>query len=243
MATEATAAGKLDYSKFAPERLTILFGAFGSGKTEIAVNLAIGLSESVTGVSLVDIDVVKPMFRSRDIRARVREAGVRMVDTIAGLENADLPIVTGEVDALVSGGGKTIVDVGGDHLGARALGRYAGRISRRYDALYVINTRRPFSSSQDEIMKMMGMVEGASRLKPTGIVANTNLGTESSMELALEGLKTARAVSEESGIPVRFIAVYDRLEAEEPGLLARIEGESGLPVLPLKRYLLKPWEE
>ncbi len=221
----------------------MLFGAFGSGKTEIAVNLAIGFAESLKGVSLVDIDVVKPMFRSRDIRAKVRAAGVRMVDTIAGLEHADLPIVTGEVDALVSSGGKTVVDVGGDHLGARALGRYAGRISSGYDALYVINTRRPFSSNTEEIMKMMGMVEGASRLKTTGIIANTNLGTESSLELAIEGLATARQVSQESGVPVRFIAVYERLEAENPGLLRRIEDETGLPVLPLKRYLLKPWEE
>ncbi len=234
---------QIDYSRFAPEGLTVLFGAFGSGKTEIAVNLAIGLAGSLKGVSLVDIDVVKPMFRSRDIRAKVRAAGVRMVDTIAGLENADLPIVTGEVDALVSGGGKTIVDVGGDHLGARALGRYAGRIRKGYDALYVINTRRPFSSNAQEIMKMMGMVEGASRLKPTGIVANTNLGTESTPELAIDGLKTARQVSVEAGVPVRFIAIHERLEAGEPGLIRRIEDETGLPVLPLKRYLLKPWEE
>ena len=243
MASVEEVAGKLDYTRFAPERLTVLFGAFGSGKTEIAVNLAIGFAESLKGVSLVDIDVVKPMFRSRDIRAKVRAAGVRMVDTIAGLENADLPIVTGEVDALVSGGGKTVVDVGGDHLGARALGRYAGRISRGYDALYVINTRRPFSSNTGEIMKMMGMVEGASRLKTTGIIANTNLGTESSLELAVEGLAAARQVSQESGVPVRFIAVYERLEAENPGLLRCVEDETGLPVLPLKRYLLKPWEE
>ena len=234
---------QIDYTRFAPEGLTVLFGAFGSGKTEIAVNLAIGLAGSLNGVSLVDIDVVKPMFRSRDIRAKVRAAGVRMVDTIAGLENADLPIVTGEVDALVSGGGKTIVDVGGDHLGARALGRYAGRIRKGYDALYVINTRRPFSSNAQEIMKMMGMVEGASRLKPTGIVANTNLGTESTPELAIDGLKTARQVSVEAGVPVRFVAIHERLEAGEPGLIRRIEDETGLPVLPLKRYLLKPWEE
>ncbi len=243
MASEGAIEGRLDYNRFAPERLTILFGAFGSGKTEIAVNLAIGLSESTKGVSLVDIDVVKPMFRSRDIRTKVRAAGVRMVDTIAGLENADLPIVTGEVDALVSGGGKTVVDVGGDHLGARALGRYAGRIRSGYDALYVINTRRPFSSDVEEIMKMMGMVEGASRLKPTGIVANTNLGTESTLELAFEGLGIARRVSEESGVPIRFITVLERLETESPGLLSRIEHETGLPALPLKRYLLKPWEE
>lgn len=232
-----------DCSKYAPERLTVLFGAFGSGKTEIAVNLAICLASSHEGVSLVDIDIVKPMFRSRDIRAKVRQAGVRMVDTMIGLENADLPIVTGEVDALVSGGGKTVVDVGGDHLGARALGRYAGRIQEGYDALYVINTRRPFASNAKEIMKMMGMVEGASRLKSTGIIANTNLGTESSYEITIEGLAIAREVSEASGVPMRFIAVYDKLDEDQPGLFDVIEQETGLPVFPLKRYLLKPWEE
>lgn len=232
-----------DYGLFAPKRLTVLFGAFGSGKTEIAVNIAIGLAKSYKDVSLVDIDIVKPMFRSRELRKQVQAAGVRMVDTMAGLENADLPIVTGEVDALVgSKGGRVVVDVGGDHLGARALGRYAGRVSRDYDALYVINTRRPFASGKEEIMKMMAMVEDASRLKTTGLVANTNLGIESDLELAYEGLSIVNEVSGETGLPIRFIALHDSLLREDPEGAAELMAGAGLPILPLKRYLLKPWE-
>ncbi len=234
---------RIDYGLFAPKRLTVLFGAFGSGKTELAVNIAIGLAGSYKDVSLIDIDIVKPMFRSRELRKQVQAAGVRMVDTMAGLENADLPIVTGEVDALVgSKGGRVVVDVGGDHLGARALGRYAGRVSRDYDALYVINTRRPFASSKEEIMKMMAMVEEASRLKTTGLVANTNLGIESDIELAYEGLGIIKEVSEETGLPIRFVALHDSLIRKDPKRAAELGLSTGLPILPLKRYLLKPWE-
>jgi hypothetical protein len=234
---------QVDYDTFTPERVTVLFGAFGSGKTEIALNLAIGLASKHDGVSLVDIDIVKPMFRSREMRKTVVAAGIRMVDTMAGLENADLPIVTGEVDALLgSGGGRVVVDVGGDHLGARALGRYAGRMVKRYDALYVINTRRPFASNTQEIMKMMEMVEEASRLRTTGLIANTNLGIESSVELALEGFDIVSSVSRKTGVPIRCIAIYDQLIHMNPQIAADVSLKTGLPVLPLKRYLLKPWE-
>ncbi|HNZ09450.1 MAG TPA: hypothetical protein PK182_03795 [Bacillota bacterium] len=233
----------VDMDLFAPRRITVLCGAFGSGKTEIAVNMAIGLARKHDNVSLVDIDIVKPMFRSRDIRKAVIASGVRMVDTIAGLSNADLPIVTGEVDALIrSKESKVVIDVGGDHLGARALGRYAPKFDADKEVLYVINTRRPFASTKDEILKMMDMVEESSRLSVTGLVANTNLGTESDYELAYEGMGIIEEVSSSRGVPVKFVVIYDELVASRPDLAARLASDKGLLVFPLKRYLLKPWE-
>lgn len=234
----------VDMDRFAPARVTVLCGAFGSGKTELAVNVALGLGKKHNNVSLVDIDIVKPMFRSRELRSLVVSAGVRMVDTIAGLENADLPIVTGEVDALIGpAGGRVVIDVGGDHLGARALGRYAGRMTKDVDVLYVVNTRRPFASNKDEIVKMMGMVSGASRLPISGLVANTNLATESDFGMVYEGMDIINGVSEETGVPVRFIVVYDELAKQNPGMVEKLRDDFGLDVLPLRRYLLKPWEK
>ncbi|HOA15205.1 MAG TPA: hypothetical protein PLT03_00915 [Bacillota bacterium] len=234
----------VDMDRFAPARVTVLCGAFGSGKTEIAVNIALGLGEKHNDVTLVDIDIVKPMFRSRELRSIVVSAGVRMVDTIAGLENADLPIVTGEVDALLGKqGGRVVIDVGGDHLGARALGRYAGKMASDAEVLYVVNTRRPFSSNKDEIVKMMGMVSGASRLAVSGLVANTNLATESDFGMVYEGMEVLSDVSRETGLPVKFIVVYDELARQHPDKVVRLKGDFGLEVLPLRRYLLKPWEK
>jgi len=234
----------VDMDRFAPARVTVLCGAFGSGKTELAVNMALGLGKKHSNVSLVDIDIVKPMFRSRELRSLVVSAGVRMVDTIAGLENADLPIVTGEVDALIGpAGGRVVIDVGGDHLGARALGRYAGRMTRDVDVLYVVNTRRPFASNKDEIIKMMGMVSGASRLPISGLVANTNLATESDFDMVYEGMDIIGQVALETGVPLRFIVVYDELARIHPDKVGRLKEDFGLDVLPLRRYLLKPWEK
>lgn len=241
---QACCAPSADMEIFAPRRVTVLTGAFGSGKTEIALNMAIGLARKHKDVALVDIDVVKPMFRSRERRRTVEEAGVRMVDTMAGLQGADLPIVTGEVDALISRKqGRVVIDVGGDHLGARTLGRYSGRMDPNRDMLYVINTRRPFSSGKEEILRMMGMVSGAARLDLTGIVANTNLGTESEVGMAYEGLEIIREVSEETGLPIRFVALYEKLVRMDPSAAESLEKKTGLPVLAIKRYLLKPWEE
>lgn len=234
----------VDMEDFAPSRVTVLCGAFGSGKTELAVNIALGLGSKYKDVSLVDIDIVKPMFRSRELRKQVVAAGVRMVDTIAGLENADLPIVTGEVDALISPtGGRVVIDVGGDHLGARALGRYSTRMAKDVDVLYVVNTRRPFASNKDEIEKMMGMVSGASRLAIKGLVANTNLATESDFDMVYEGMRIIGDVSAETGVPIRFIVVYEELVNQHPEKVKKLKDDFGLKVLPLRRYLLKPWEK
>ena len=49
-----------------PHRLTLVAGHYGTGKTEFAVNLALALAGEGAQVSLADLDIVNPYFRSRE---------------------------------------------------------------------------------------------------------------------------------------------------------------------------------
>ena len=48
------------------KRITIISGHYGSGKTNIAVNLAIDLKKSFDKVAVADLDIVNPYFRTKD---------------------------------------------------------------------------------------------------------------------------------------------------------------------------------
>jgi RecA/RadA recombinase len=180
----------LDMELFREARVTVLVGAFGCGKTELAVNFAMRMNDAGRDVALVDIDILKPMFRSRDKRLRLSELGVRVVSSVADYEDADIPALSPAIYGVIEDQSQDVViDVGGDDDGARVLGRFRNVLERAgYEMLYVVNTRRPFSSTPEEIVNMVVAVEQASRLKCTALVSNTNLGSESSVELVKEGL-------------------------------------------------------
>ena len=46
-------------------RVSIITGHYGTGKTELSVNLALALAAEGKRVMLADLDIVNPYFRSR----------------------------------------------------------------------------------------------------------------------------------------------------------------------------------
>jgi hypothetical protein len=187
----------------------ILVGNYGSGKTEIAINLALDAAAEKNKVALVDLDIVNPYFRSSGKRRILEEAGIRLLASPFAGSYIDLPLVSAEVAGIFTGSYDfVVVDVGGDPVGATALGRYAAEFAGVIDRVntnFVLNTVRPQTMTVDDIRKMLELIEDRSRLKMKWLINNTNLAEESSGALLLEGQLVAEEAGRSLNLPVRYI--------------------------------------
>lgn len=218
-------------------RVQIITGHYGSGKTEIAVNLALRFAAEGQNVALADLDIVNPYFRSAERRKLLEDHGVRLIATsFSGY--IDLPAVTPEVLTVFENKAyRGIVDMGGDPEGAHVLGRFENRIEADdFDMLCVLNANRPETSTPEKALLYLRGIEIASGQKMTGIISNTHLCRETRVEDILKGAKLAAEVSKESGLPVVWHAVERRFVEEVRYQMG--EGE----ILPIDIYMCKPWE-
>ena len=224
--------------EYVPEdRVVLIVGNYGSGKTEVAVNLAIRLAGRGQ-VSIADLDIVNPYFRCREARQEMEGFGIRVINPEGGYQSADLPIILPEVRGILqSDGGTVIFDVGGDDVGARVLSSLADVLaSSRCTMLQVLNARRPFTETVEGCIKIGREIEAASRLRITGLVSNTHLLEETDLATVVEGLELARRVGETADLPVAFVTASEHLRNEFDAKRA------GCPVLWIKRRMLPPWK-
>ncbi len=218
--------------------LTMVVGSYGSGKTEISVNLAVATRMRGCRVSVADLDIVNPYFRCREAQVLMREHGVRVVIPPGAQQFADLPIVVPEIKGMLEPqeGVFSIFDVGGDEVGARLLSSFSEPLKGRpYRLLQVINSRRPFTSTLEGCIRMKEGLEESSRLKVGGFIVNSHLITDTTIEVVLEGFELAQKLSEETGVPIEFVTAMGEL-AQAPELAAL-----PAPILPLRRVMLPPW--
>ncbi|MHC4420256.1 MAG: nucleotide-binding protein [Planctomycetota bacterium] len=220
------------------DRLIMVVGNYGSGKTEVAVNLAIQLAVDGRRVQLADLDIVNPYFRSREARRLMEGHGVRVVVPPGAQVWADLPIILPEIQGMLHPppGTVTLFDVGGDDAGANVLSSLRPALGDGpYELWQVINSRRPFTGTLDGCLEMQHAIEEASRLKVTGLLVNSHLIQHTTARTVLEGWRLALEVSQRSGRPVRCVAVMEEV-AGDPAL-----AEIDAPILRMQRHMLPPW--
>ena len=225
----------LDY---VPEqRVVLIVGNYGSGKTEVAVNLAIRLREQQS-VSIADLDIVNPYFRCREARGEMESLGIRVINPEGEYQAADLPIILPEIRGVVQdGAGTLILDVGGDDAGARVLGSLADVFTDTpYAMLQVLNAKRPFTETAAGCLKIRSEIEAASRLRITGLVSNTHLLEDTDPATVLEGLRLAREVGKAAKLPVAFVTVNESLRGEFDA------EKADCPILWIRRRMLPPWK-
>ena len=190
------------------KRITLLSGHYGSGKTNIAVNLARRLRASRENVAIADIDIVNPYFRTKDSQAELERAGIRLISSPYAGSNVDLPALPDEVYAITD-----VVDVGGDDRGALALGRWRDAILHEgdYEMLFVINRFRPLTATPEDTIEIMREIETASGMPFTAVVNNSNLGEETTARDVLESEAYAERVCTLSGLPLKMTTVREEL--------------------------------
>ncbi|MBQ7638802.1 MAG: hypothetical protein IJS90_07875 [Clostridia bacterium] len=196
-------------------RVTLFCGHYGSGKTNLAVNYALFLREKGLRVSLADIDIVNPYFRSKDSEKELKEKGVGVVSLPFANSSVDLPSLPSEVYGLVQRRDiYAVLDIGGDERGALALGRFAPYIKEEnnYDMFFVVNFYRPLTPDAKSALEVMGEIEAACPLRFTGIINNSNLGEITSPEDIEKTAGKAEELSRLSRLPVRYTSVNETLK-------------------------------
>ena len=205
------------------KRITIFAGHYGSGKTNIALNWARHLKRQGAAVSVADLDIVNPYFRTKDSAAELAAEGIGLVVSEFANSNVDFPAMPKEIYALVAERDeKVVMDVGGDDRGALALGRYVPdiRAENDYEMLAVINASRPLTQTAADTVEVLREVEAACQLPFTGLVNNTNLGRETRVEDVLKSVEYAKETAALMGLPIFMTCVDERLAA---ALSPRIE--------------------
>ncbi len=192
------------------KRIYILAGHYGSGKTNVAVNLALKIKQDGLKVKIADLDIVNPYFRTKDSLKELTDAGIQLISPAFANTNVDLPALPQEAYSLVQQKDfYAVLDVGGDDRGAYALGRYAPYIKEEnnYEMCFVFNCYRPLTRTAEEAIEVMKEIEFACKIPFTAIINNSNIGNDTDADTILASLKETEKLSELTGLPVIYTTV------------------------------------
>ncbi len=214
------------------KNITFLTGYYGSGKTEITVNLAI--QNRVDYV--VDLDIINPYFRSREMETELLKHGIESISSDLDYKvHLDMPYISRRIFLPFHNQKlKAIYDLGGNDLGAKLLRQFDDYNSRDVDLFLVVNIYRTETDSVDKIIKLINKIEGMGGFKVTGLINNSNLLRETTMTEIMNGQAIIDEVSRKTSLPVVYTAIWEKLDIADNLIF------SG-KILKLKLYLRKNW--
>ena len=162
--------------------------------------------------------------------------GIRVVAPEGKFINADVPALPADINTLLQDKSyQVVLDVGGDAAGARALGRYYPYLKDAdYDMFIVVNANRPNTASPEAVIEYIEDIERAARIRATGLVNNTHMLRETTVEDVLRGQQVVEEVSRQKNLPVKYICAIERIAGQIP---AGLTGE----VFPIKMYMRPEW--
>lgn len=220
------------------KRIIVIAGHYGSGKTEIALNMAITLRETEQPVTLVDLDIVNPFFRSAEQEELLKARDIELLKPIYANTSVDIPSLPPQIQGVFGRDeGRVIFDVGGDDTGAAALGAYAPQFSvADKEFLMVVNPFRPRSESVEQIVEMYHAIALRARMAPDALICNANLGDETTVDDVLQGFETVREAADALHLDIRCVCVKEEI-------LPELSAQIRLPLFPVQRYLKPEWME
>lgn len=188
-------------------RILVLVGNYGSGKTEISLNLALKLARRGEKVTLVDLDIVNPYFRSSERTELLEKEGVKVYAPSFAMSTVDVPSLPADIQAVFADKSRRVIfDVGGDDTGAAALGQYKPYFDQDdVEVLFVVNAFRPLSGDADSVCDLMLRVAGRSRLSPTAVINNANVAWETEESNLVRGEELLREVSTRMNLPIGYL--------------------------------------
>lgn len=230
--------------------ILVVTGHYGVGKTNLSLNVALDAAARGCTVTVVDLDVVNPFFRSSDYRALLAEHGVRLIAPVFAGTNLDGPSLSGTIlpaveQAQREEGSLLIIDAGGDDVGATALGRFAHTVAAGpYEMLYVVNRSRNLTQEPAEAVEVLREIEAKCHLRATGIVNNTHLQDDTDGDVIAQGIPFAEAVAQACELPLVYTTVpASGLAQVTDREIARVALNEGARALyPVQIYVRTPWQ-
>jgi MinD-like ATPase involved in chromosome partitioning or flagellar assembly len=219
--------------------VVVIVGNYGSGKTEVSINLAVNRKRAGIDVLIADLDLVNPYFRTREARKSLSKLGIDVVVPPEKYLQADLPILSPVIAGLIRQPSKlTLIDAGGNGVGATVLATLADSLQNKDVHMFqVVNPYRPFTDTVSGCLKMRDEIEKASKITINGIIGNANLIDETKAEDIYKGYDFVKAMSKESRLPLEFITATAEL-------LPEIDVKRfSCPVLLIERQLVPPWKK
>lgn len=206
-------------------------GEYASGKSENAVNRALSLASQGRKVTLADLDIVEPFYTLRPIKKQLEDLGVSVLawetkDTF-GLGEAG-SIIRPETRWALKRDGDIILDVGYGVEGSKTLNLLEGIKDNPYlKIIAVINISRPMTHSTDDIVEHI-----TSLGKVDGLINNTHLGEETTLEIIQEGAKIVTEAAKKLGLEMVATSAEARFKKQlgEKDIM-------GNPIRYLRRYM------
>lgn len=219
--------------------IVAIVGNYGSGKTEISINLAVNRKRAGLDVRIADLDLVNPYFRTREAKDTLEVWGIDVVLPPNEYLQADLPILSPLVAGLIRQPAQlTLLDVGGNDVGARVLATLKDAFQdRRVRMLQVVNPLRPGTSTLKGCRDIQAAIEKTAGMAINGYIGNANLIDETTAEEVTTGYAFVKTLSEERGLPLEFITVPREISMQiDP---TRFD----CPILVIDRQLVPPWKK
>ena len=185
------------------KKFIVVTGHYGCGKTNFSINLALDYAKAGNQVTVVDMDLINPYFRTSDYKGILEEKGIEVITPVFGATNLDITSLPAKMYSIFEKKNIVIIDVGGDDAGSTVLGRFKPQFDMvDYDMLYVVNRYRSMKDDMGEAVNVLREIEAVSGLKPSKIVNNTHLMYDTDKKVYEEGIAFAESISKETGLPI-----------------------------------------
>lgn len=219
------------------KNIILVTGHYGCGKTNFSINLALDYASKGRKVTMVDMDLVNPYFRTSDYREILEERGIEVITPVFGATNLDIPSLPAAMYSIFEGKDLVIVDVGGDDVGSTVLGRFSAKFAQTdYDMLYVVNRFRNMTATPAEAVEIMREIEAVSRMKVTKLVNNSHMMKDTDSGILESGLEFAREISDITGCELIASTMRRDLLEKLPQTARKLA-----PVYPVDIFVKPAW--
>ena len=180
----------------------VLTGAYGVGKSEFASQLALLKAPCV----LADFDVINPYFRPREQTSWFESKGVKIIGSqIKNHINQDFPALSGDLPSYINQGKTVIIDCAGSENGLKPLASFMDALV--HAKIYIVINFNRIESRLEYISELIDLFEKRSHLKIAGLVHNTHMLDETTVEMVLSAQLRCEDLSKQLNLPIIYTMI------------------------------------